>query len=415
MRKFKVLRNEVSGVKIFENEKIEINYISMGNVYESDKIFLHEIEDYNTYYSPVISLVGVNASGKTSALKLFSLANELHVSGSSLSTTWLNTKRVNYESLLSSSITLTSYLSIGSELLKVSSELRLSESLEKKYIYEIVEEKIWKKSIKKFTKKNLFSFSEANYITSKTQLEDKGLIVSNDLSMFSYYIKTNYVEFSRKEHKIFNLTSLLGENPFLFENYIDEDYAKYLDPSIEVISIKERNDDKSLFQFKKHTDSEMFITDANTLTNILSSGTRRGLNIMSFVKNALYNGGMVYIDEIESNLNNAIVVDLIKLFYSKQTNPFGAVLVFSSHYTEILDFIKRTDSIYVLEKGKEGILNKLINFNDVIKRKDLKKSEAFISNNLSISSVPQRKLFNKVEHSIIEELNNLKGRDLSES
>ncbi|NLY63153.1 MAG: ATP-binding protein [Erysipelothrix sp.] len=151
---------------------------------------------------------------------------------------------------------------------------------------------------------------------------------------------------------------------------------------------------------------ETLTVDDNTLSNILSSGTRRALNMMVFVKTTLLSGGMLYIDEIETNLNNAIIIDLLKLFYSKQTNPFGAILVFSSHYSELLDYIKRNDSIYVLVKGDNYQLNKLVNFSDVTKRNDLKKSEAYISNSLSVTSAPQTELQRSVVKSIINEIRN---------
>lgn len=151
---------------------------------------------------------------------------------------------------------------------------------------------------------------------------------------------------------------------------------------------------------------ETLTVDDNTLSNILSSGTRRALNMMVFVKTTLLSGGMLYIDEIEINHNKAIIIDLLKLFYSKQTNPFGAILVFSSHYSELLDYIKRNDSIYVLVKGDNYQLNKLVNFSDVTKRNDLKKSEAYISNSLSVTSAPQTELQRSVVKSIINEIRN---------
>lgn len=49
MHTMKILRNEVEGIKIFEDEKFEINYTSMNNVYEKDKIFLHEVGESNIF------------------------------------------------------------------------------------------------------------------------------------------------------------------------------------------------------------------------------------------------------------------------------------------------------------------------------------------------------------------------------
>lgn len=402
MKNLKVLRNEVEGVKIFENSKIEINYIAIDNVYEKDKIFLHEIADSNIFMSPIVPLIGVNSSGKTTALKLFSLANELHTSKRPLSATWINRPNSKFMSLLNNKIILTTYLSSDKELFKVSTILELSNSLDQKYQYEITEEMIWKKKINNLTKAKIFSFSDNDFVTSKTIRETEGFVISNDMSMFSYYINSDYPESSKTIKAIFNATALLEVNELVFENRIDENYAKYLDPSIEILSTRENESGEYLFDFKKITDSEVLTIDNNTLANMLSAGTRRALNMMEFVKVTLLSGGMLYIDEIETNLNKAIIIDLLKLFYSKQTNPFGAILIFSSHYAEILDLIKRNDSIYVLVKGDDSQLNRLVNFSQVLKRKDLKKSEAYISNSLSVTSAPQRRLQRSFEQSIID-------------
>lgn len=408
MREARVIRNEINGVKIFGNESFGVDTIASSNVYEKDKLFLHEIHDSNIHYSPVISLVGVNASGKTTALKLLSLTNELHLSGRSLNSTWINQMRGNVEGLLSSEIVLTSYISYRNDLIKIDSTIKQSSLLDQKNIYEVVEEKIWKKSFKNISKKELFTFKSSDYVTSKMDMEAKHVIVSNDISILKYFIKLSYANVLEQRSLVYDLTTLFDDYRGLLEHSIDENYAKYLDPSIDIIALKESDKDQYRFEFKKKSDSKSITTNIEGLNNILSAGTIRGLNIMSYVKNALVLGGMVFIDEIESHLNKAIIADIVKLFYSKQTNPFGAVLIFSSHYVELLDYVYRTDSIYILEKGKKGNLNKLLNFNSVIKRKDLKKSEAFISNSLDVSSVPQRKLMKSVELSILNRLKEVK-------
>ena len=106
----------------------------MNNVYEKDKIFLHEVGESNIFFSPIISLIGVNSSGKTTALKLFSLANELQSSGNSLSNTWLNRSSSVHNSLLSSKITLTSYIATNKEIFKISSVLELNNNIDQKII-----------------------------------------------------------------------------------------------------------------------------------------------------------------------------------------------------------------------------------------------------------------------------------------
>ena len=115
----------------------------------------------------------------------------------------------------------------------------------------------------------------------------------------------------------------------------------------------------------------------------------------------------MFIDELESNLNKSIINDIIKLFYSKITNPFGAVLIFSTHYSELLDFVRRNDSIVIFEKGRFDEKAKCISFAKVVNRNDLKKSEAFISNSLSISSTPQKSYIKELQLKLVSDMKEL--------
>jgi ABC-type multidrug transport system ATPase subunit len=54
----------------------------------------------------------------------------------------------------------------------------------------------------------------------------------------------------------------------------------------------------------------------------------------------------------------------------------GATIIFSTHYSELLDEFERSDNIYIV-RNKNGIsAEKLCN---LLKRNDIKKSEAFKS------------------------------------
>lgn len=159
------------------------------------------------------------------------MANELQSSGNSLSNTWLNRSSSVHNSLLSSKITLTSYIATNKEIFKISSVLELNNNIDQKNHYEIKEELIWKKSFKNLSKNKMFSFTNNDFITSKSKWEDEGFVVSNDLSIFNYFIKANQPALLDKNKRVFDATSLLDQNKFLL-GYIDEDYAKYLDLSM---------------------------------------------------------------------------------------------------------------------------------------------------------------------------------------
>ena len=418
-----IIKYEISGISIFKNQEVSIDFLAQDNVYEGDKLFLHQLGESNFYYSPVISLVGVNSSGKTTILSLLSAISLLHGDMQALGRTWINSDK-NKNSLLDDRIVLTSYTYFSDHLIKTSTFLESEKSITGTNVFNIVDETLSVKKITNITKRSIYHFDESMVVYSREKLEKDGVKFSNDLSVISYYFesfkpkKNTDVEKKNWIRKLprptLNLSVLLDSNLKLIFNDIDIDFAKYLDPSIEELIIydSESSNSNPMYKFKTYYKDEFQIIDSDILSSILSSGTRRGLNVIEGVKITLKMGGVIFIDVIESNLNKSIVNDLLKLFYSKKTNPFGAVLIFSTHYTEILDFVKRKDSIYVLEKGIAENKNQCVNFSDSLQRNDLKKSEAYISNNLSIVSAPQKKYFDSLRKNLIKDLKSQTSKEV---
>ena len=60
----------------------------------------------------------------------------------------------------------------------------------------------------------------------------------------------------------------------------------------------------------------------------------------------------------------------------KKVNKKGATLIFSTHYSELLDEFERNDSIYIT-KNKDGITAEKLS--GILKRNDIKKSEIYDS------------------------------------
>ena len=57
-------------------------------------------------------------------------------------------------------------------------------------------------------------------------------------------------------------------------------------------------------------------------------------------------------------------------------NRFGGTLIFTTHYPELLDEFERNDCIYIV-RNRDGIT--VSNLTDILKRNDLKKSDAYQS------------------------------------
>ena len=60
----------------------------------------------------------------------------------------------------------------------------------------------------------------------------------------------------------------------------------------------------------------------------------------------------------------------------KKINKKGATLIFSTHYSELLDEFERNDSIYIV-RNRGGITAE--NLSNILKRNDIKKSEIYDS------------------------------------
>ena len=93
----------------------------------------------------------------------------------------------------------------------------------------------------------------------------------------------------------------------------------------------------------------------------------------------LGSGGYMIIDEIENHFNRVLVESLIRLFMSKRTNSKGAVIIFSTHYPELLDELVRNDSVFIT-KNDGGLY--VENLSSLLSRNDMKKSEVYKSNYL---------------------------------
>ena len=95
------------------------------------------------------------------------------------------------------------------------------------------------------------------------------------------------------------------------------------------------------------------------------------------------------VDELENHFNKEIVSTLIRVFMDDDTNSHEADLILPTHYVELLDLFERSDNIYV-DKNINGI--KIENFSDVLKRKDVKKSDVFQSGHIE-STTPDYKSY----------------------
>ncbi len=88
-------------------------------------------------------------------------------------------------------------------------------------------------------------------------------------------------------------------------------------------------------------------------TSFESSGSNRALYISGSVVKSLKTGGVLIIDEVEAFMHPIMTLALIELFMNPESNPKRTQLIFSTHDTNLLNYLRlRRDQVYFMEKNK---------------------------------------------------------------
>ncbi len=353
----KLLKVSAKGLDLFKDELVIDLYASQ-QVRESDTESVSNLFS-NIFTNNIISFMGINASGKTSILKVLSFILEFlnaePISKITHSDIFENSEKVEFEI----------YFYDNEYIYKLFTEITPNKTVVPNKEYIIINEKLWrKKSIKSLPKKNLFEFNNDPYLIR----DNDAVFLKNNISIVISVNKDNRLYYDELINQTdLNILSIFGAYPMEILNF--------LDPSIEKISFNDEND----ISLKFYNRPEINLNSLQQLNKYLSSGTIKGLNIFIRALFVFNSGGYLIVDELENHFNIEIVSTLIRLFIDEKVNKKGASLIFSTHYPELIDEFDRNDSIYII-RNKNGIyLEKL---SEKLKRNDIKKSEIFKSDYL---------------------------------
>lgn len=357
----RILRIEADGIFLF-NGKIVIDFNAEQRVYPDNVAMLYNPFG-STYTNNILSFVGVNASGKTTSLKLISFVMSL-----------LNAEAINnIDSKIvlerSEKVTLKTYFydeNKGVCLLETVIGVTKEEGVDDRYT--ILHEKLYIRKATSITSKtNLFEFSDDNLFKSRDASQEQLMFLKDDVSIAIALGKSGNVFFrDLTEWTDFNVLNSFGDFPIAL--------IQFLDPSIEYIRFNQ-NEKELIVKFKKDNEP-IAMRGIQNISHYLSSGTIKGLNVFMQAWLVLIKGGYFIIDEIENHFNKEIVATLIRFFMDKKVNKNGATLVYSTHYVELLDELDRNDGIYVIRNNEGVTIQKL---HHLLKRNDIKKSDVFQS------------------------------------
>jgi len=137
-----------------------------------------------------------------------------------------------------------------------------------------------------------------------------------------------------------------------------------------------------------------------------SEGTRKYFYILGPVIDALEDGGILVVDELDSKLHPNLVCKIVSLFNSKEFNKKNAQLIFNTHDTNLLSSgLFRRDQIWFTDKNKYGEA-KLYSLAD-FKSDEVRKTEPFEENYIrgKYGAVPFLSFFDNLKFFLIENEN----------
>ena len=225
-----------------------------------------------------------------------------------------------------------------------------------------------------------------------------GSMMKNDNIFVSYLqfaekICKNFNEwFDKKFIPVPKLDKLTPK--FDMENFVDQDRVNFVNDSLNKLIEKSDFGHQEIFYSVAKTDDDKF-----TLPKLLarykvgedfltvnaekteSTGTINLIKLYPLIGQALKEGKILVIDELDASLNAVLVIGLINLFINSETNKNGAQLIFTTHNPIYLsNDILRRDEIEFLEKDENTLKtvgHTLSEFNNA------RKGEAFLKNYLN--------------------------------
>lgn len=366
--KLKLLKVYFDNLKMFEDGIFEIDFYTSDRVPAADESTFELQRPF--YTNNILAFAGINASGKTTALNLIDLACRI-VNGSLDYKKGLPTAFplvFNEKSLFRCLVWEESSLFLIESLLVIKNDIEAGDQH-----FDFEEEEVYVIPSTRLKKSKMTSWSELKSLASQVHKKCKmplGLLFSaNYVSVVSSII----TQISRKRQQMV----AVRDNGFrLSENFEGLDKVlRVFDSRIEHLEVSDAGRAFSLtFKGQKPTS-----LSEEGLSEVLSSGTVRGLGLVQRAMIALEHGGYLIVDEIENHLNRQLVNVVLDLFTSHKTNPSGATLVFTTHYPQLLDHIHRKDNVYFLVRESDSGTC-AIKYSDRVKRIENKKSEVFVSN-----------------------------------
>lgn len=351
----KLLRVRASHFKNCE-DNFTIDFMAKSKKTAEDKEYeLQEIAE-DLFVFNTAAFVGKNASGKTTALELldccYSILGEFR----------LENKHYDYEN-----ISLEMVFFHEEYIYRYETVLRADSTLGNRAVF--TNQNLYCKKYYKTRVKKIYDEAGFDKMTNLGELPE-------DTSILFFVLK------KRETYAVYFDSNGEGIDTYQMLFKAMKTYRIPVEYLINIIRIFDENI-KELSMVDEHNfklvyrDSSKIISDRE-LIYLLSSGTTKGLLLYVMMTASLKEGFALLIDEIENHFHKTLVENMISLYKDKTVNKKNAVLIFATHYCEVLDLFNRQDNIWISKL--EGCV-KLENMFDVYDiRPELLKSRQFYNN-----------------------------------
>ncbi len=320
-------------------------------------------------YLKVSAIYGANASGKTNVLQAFDyMKKRILVSDDSKKNSPIDEENIYNFMINNDSIALeVEILAKNNKIYKYGFEL-VKDNIISEWLYEKRVNKFYSiferenNNIKMMKDNKLFKLANIDERTLFLNIYSKIDKDNKDFNnVYDWFVNSTYLDLGNPnfERLINNRVSLKILSD---ENYKKEllKFIKTFDSGIEGIkttpdsieAVKSNNGIIDIEVIHKGENGEL-----KALPFYLeSNGTRKMFHLFDFFMDALKNGMVLFVDELDAKLHPLLTRYIINLFHNSETNKGNGQLIYSTHDTVNLNKETfRRDEIWFAEKDKDGI------------------------------------------------------------
>ena len=349
-----------SGFKMLE-PGFEINFLTKTKVNDgSSDDELLELEE-GFYYPLETIFIGKNSSGKSTTLQFLFAVGSLFDQGRIHSVILGGQNELSFEALFYDKGSIYCYNGTFVRDLRPNHDFFL-----------IKRESLKKASYKKSLRKDLSNASFEEVFDETYEDNDTSHIKLHNISC--HYIEPEFLHLEAVFQDIDSFNRLFdGKDVFGLILHLFDDSIEYIRPAND-----SNGGARNALRFKRVNSPELLVSPDYLMNNI-SDGTLRGIKLFCSSCLAFLAGGHVVIDEIEKNFNKNLIENLLMLFRDKKINKEKASIIFSTHYSELLDETNRCDNINVLHRNGDKISLKNLS-SDYEMRTDISKTSYYDQN-----------------------------------